>query len=154
MTNPDRRFDQLTEVQRRLLRKVAEGRSSKEMSREVGLEPGTIDVYLSQALKIIGSSDRRSAAAEFVAHEAAILNGSKLRSQTLAISNESAQRNGKRWLIELRALVSPPPVGGREHDYDLKGRLLTSFKVAVLGFVTIIALSMVISALFWIFPKN
>jgi DNA-binding CsgD family transcriptional regulator len=154
MTNPDHRFDELTEVQKRLLREVAQGRSSKAMSRDVGLEPGTIDVYLSQALKIIDLSDRRSAAAAFVAHEAAILNGSKLRSQSLAILDETAHREGKRWLIDVRALLMPPPVGGREHDYDLKCRLAASFKIAVLGFVTIIALSMVISALFWIFPKS
>jgi DNA-binding CsgD family transcriptional regulator len=149
----DERFENLTETQKRLLREVAHGRSSKAMSRDVGLEPGTIDVYLSQTLKILGFTDRRAAADAFAAYEAAILNRSKLRPEALVSSFDTPQSAWRRRASRVWRWVDLPPVGGRANRYGFLDRVIAAFKIAGLGFVVIICLMMAMISLFWVFGK-
>lgn len=147
------RFEDLNESQKRLLREVANGRSSKEMSREVGLEPGTIDVYLSQAIRSLGVADRFEAARAFAEYESGILSRSELRAEALASSAEPEQSHGRRKVGTTTQILHLPPLGGREHDYTLSQRITAALKIAGLGFVVVIAISIMISFLFWAFPK-
>ncbi len=160
------RFDELSETQKRLLREVAEGRSSKEMSRAFGLEPRTIEVYLSRAGKTLGFADRQSAAVALVQHEAAMLTRCILTSEPIASRSELEQPSDRRglaaWLgwfwimcrkarIALARKLGLPPVGGREQDYGFNDRMAVSFRIAGSGFLVIIALTMMISGLMWAF---
>lgn len=150
----EERFDQLSETQKRLLREVTKGRTSKEMSMDVGLEPGSIDVYISEALGILGVANRRAAALALAEHEASILSRSKFRSEGIAKPANLAQRGGRRRVIAFLERINFPPVGGREHEYNFSDRMIASFKIAGSGFLVIIVLSMAITVLFWAFPKN
>jgi len=154
MTDAGRKYDELSELQKRLLREVAKGRSSKEMSPQFGLEPRTIDNYLYRAGKLLGFSDRQTAAAAFVAHEAAMSIRCQLTPAPLAKSPETNQRDSRRTVRSFLRMLQPPPLGGREHAFTVKDRLVASFKVAGLGFAVILTISMIITSLFWAFPKT
>lgn len=52
----------LTDVQVNCLRLVAEGYTSKEIAKRLGLTPMTVDQYLQRAKKSMGAPDRRTAA--------------------------------------------------------------------------------------------
>jgi DNA-binding CsgD family transcriptional regulator len=151
MTNPAHRFDELTEVQRRLLRKVAEGQSSKEMSRDFGLEPRTIDVYLSRAGRALGFPDRQAAAAALVEYEAAMLIRCISTSEGLESPAKSDEPHVRRTVNDQLARFHLPPLGGSENDYDIKSRALASAKVAGAVFLVMVALILGITMLFWAF---
>jgi len=147
------RFGELNETQKRLLREVAKGRTSKEMSSDVGLEPGSIDVYISDALRRLGAGNRKSAAAALIEHEATILNRSEFRPEGIANPEKVPHSENQRRRPSFLRRLNFPPIGGREHDYSFQDRMLASFKIAGLGFLVVIVLSMMISTLFWAFPK-
>lgn len=56
----------LTEVQVNCLRLVAEGYTSKEIAKRLGLTPMTVDQYLQRAKTALGAPDRRTAARWYV----------------------------------------------------------------------------------------
>ena len=64
------RFDSLKDEHRQCLRLVAQGYSSKEIARPLGLHPRTIDQRLDRARKLLGERDRAAAARAFARHEA------------------------------------------------------------------------------------
>lgn len=151
MTNPGRNFDDLNDVQRRLLREVAKGRSSKDMSRDFGLEPRTIDVYLSRAGKALGFPDRQTAAAALVEYEAAMLIRCISTSEGLESVTNSRQPHARRTVNDQLARLHLPPLWGSENDYDTKTRILASAKVAGAVFLVMIALILIITMVFWAF---
>ena len=53
--------DRLSERERAVLRLAEEGRSNKEIARSLGLSPGTVRNYLSEAASKIGASNRTEA---------------------------------------------------------------------------------------------
>jgi DNA-binding CsgD family transcriptional regulator len=55
-------LDRLTDKQRECLRLVYAHMSSKEIAKQLGVEPGTVDQYVKAAMRILGTPDRRSAA--------------------------------------------------------------------------------------------
>jgi DNA-binding CsgD family transcriptional regulator len=63
------RLDRLTEMQRKCLRLVYAHLSSKEIAPRLGIEPGTVDQYLKAAMRILGVTDRRTAALMLAEHE-------------------------------------------------------------------------------------
>lgn len=63
------RFAALTNEQRHCLRLVAQGYSSKEIARPLGLHHRSIDARLDRARRIIGEPDRAAAARAFALHE-------------------------------------------------------------------------------------
>lgn len=66
----DDRFESLSEAQRHCLRLVAQGFSSKEIARPLGLHYRTIDARLDRARKRLGEADRAAAARALARHEA------------------------------------------------------------------------------------
>lgn len=54
--------DPLTEREREVLRRAAEGESSAEMAAALGLSPGTVRNYLSEAISKLGAGNRVEAA--------------------------------------------------------------------------------------------
>lgn len=63
------RLARLTDKQRECLRLVYAHMSSKEIARQLGVEPGTVDQYIKAAMRILGVSDRRAAAKLLAEHE-------------------------------------------------------------------------------------
>lgn len=53
----------LTDAQRRYLRLVAEGRTSKQIAQEVGGSHHTVNVQIGAAMRVLGAASRRQAAA-------------------------------------------------------------------------------------------
>lgn len=65
----DNPFDRLSPRQRQCLRLVYRLRSTKQISKETGLRIGTIDTYITGAIKILDATDRRHAAELLHAYE-------------------------------------------------------------------------------------
>jgi DNA-binding CsgD family transcriptional regulator len=63
------RIQRLTERERAYLRLVGAALSSKEIARQYGIEPGTVDKALKSAMAKLGTSSRRSAARLLAADE-------------------------------------------------------------------------------------
>lgn len=63
------RFARLTEGQRECLRLVYRHLSSKDIARELGISPHTVDARLRAAIRVLGSANRTDAALQLAAHE-------------------------------------------------------------------------------------
>lgn len=61
--------DRLTEQQRICLRHVYAHKTSKEIAPLLGIEPGSVDQHIKAAMRILGVTDRRSAACLLAEHE-------------------------------------------------------------------------------------
>jgi len=84
MTEDLERLSKLTERQKACLRLVHRAMSSKEIAIELKLSPRSVDTYLSDALKLLGTASRGEAARMLAAFEANGLS-QKLRSQPQAL---------------------------------------------------------------------
>jgi DNA-binding CsgD family transcriptional regulator len=67
----EHRLNRLTEKQRECLRLVYDHMSSKEIAKQLGVEPGTVDQYIKAAMRTLGVGERRAAARMLAEHEAA-----------------------------------------------------------------------------------
>lgn len=65
------KFDHLTPRERDCLRLVGEGRSSKEIAKALNISPHTVNEYVRSAVGKLGAENRRAAARQLVAEEAA-----------------------------------------------------------------------------------
>ncbi len=70
VTDPSR-FDRLTRRHRECLRGVRDLKGSKEIADELGIEKSTVDSYLTEAVKVLGARNRRDAALQWAAYDAA-----------------------------------------------------------------------------------
>ncbi len=140
--------DDLSEGQKKCLRLVAQGMSSKEIAKETGLSPPTVDTYLRQAMAKLGASSRREAARIVRERE----QSQNLISQSPAIAEPPQDREpmastgkggGRRWW-------RLPPVGGSFNDLSGSEKSLEALRVAIVGAVTVLALSLIIAGLFQI----
>jgi DNA-binding CsgD family transcriptional regulator len=61
--------ERLTEQQRICLRHVYAHKTSKEIAPLLGIEPGSVDQHIKAAMRILGVTDRRSAACLLAEHE-------------------------------------------------------------------------------------
>ena len=66
------RFARLAPRHRECLRLVRQLKSSKQIAAELGIAPGTVDGYLTEAAEIIGVRGRAAAANALAEHEAAL----------------------------------------------------------------------------------
>lgn len=64
------RIARLTEQQRACLRMVYAHMTSKEIAPRLGIEPGSVDQHIKAAMRILGVSERRTAARMLAEHEA------------------------------------------------------------------------------------
>lgn len=122
----------LTEQQCRLLRLVAAGvSSSKELSRETGLKPSSIDTYLQSAARALEADGRHHAAKRFIQIEQENSQPpSQLRTDPLEISPKWRLP----WLVRpLTWFMAGLPIGGREHSFSWPRIAAEIFRVAVLG---------------------
>jgi DNA-binding CsgD family transcriptional regulator len=103
-----RRFEGLTDSQRKCLRLVAQGASSKEIAFELNLSFHTVDVYINNAARLIGAGNRREAAKLFTSWEQ-IPDYKKLKLKPAALATPA----------QLRIMEPPQPDGSAHSDVDL-----------------------------------
>ena len=139
----------LSEGQKTCLRLVARGMSSKEIAKETGLTPQTVDTYVKAALARTGASNRREAARQLVAWELSQQSGSP--SAAIAAPSPQAddyvQTGAKGWRGPLRL----PPVGGGFHDLNWAQKSYQALLVAVVAAAVVVALALAIAGLFHTF---
>lgn len=139
----------LSEGQRACLRLVAQGMSSKEIAKALGLTPQTVDTYVKTSMARLGVSSRREAARIVVSEE--ISRKSGLPSPSLAEPEpwrDQAEATGTTgWL----SWVRPPPVGGGFHDLSWSQKTYQALLVAVISTAIVVALALAIAGLFQTF---
>ncbi|HEX8653649.1 MAG TPA: helix-turn-helix transcriptional regulator [Allosphingosinicella sp.] len=139
----------LSEGQKACLRLVAQGMSSKEIAKELGLTPQTVDTYLKTSMARLGVASRREAARILVASELSPNLGSpSLRLADSGPRPDQASTTGTTgWL----SWVRPPPVGGGFHDLNWSQKTYQALLVAVISTAIVIALALGIAGLFQTF---
>ena len=125
----------LPDAHKRCLRLVARGMTSKEMAPLVGLSPGTIDVYMQDAIKRLGASNRRDAARKF--SELDQLGESQLRSEALAApaapseKGHASKQPDEPQKGKITSWLRPPPLGGKVNTLSKWDRIFEMFRAAL-----------------------
>ena len=139
----------LSERQRQCLRAAARGYSSKEIARQLGLSPSTVNNHIESAKKLVDAADRGEVARALVDFET----GHKMPSDpqglfiaanaaTLSPLRTAANQEGTTW-----DLLRPPPVGGPENDLTGIQRSFHILQIALMSVIAIAAMSLVIAGL-------
>lgn len=155
---PESRFDRLTLRQKDCLRLVAQGYTSKEIGRELGISYSTVDNHLLAATQALGAGSRAEAARLFMRHAAdeggdqgeyppRDSTGQQLprQPQTLAVQPFVAdplprQQRGPQDILSRLA----PPIGGRDNDLTRSQRLSAIARIAFFSVLAFVACIMII----------
>lgn len=81
-------IDQLSDAQRKCLRLVGRGHQTKEIAKQLGLTPNTIDTYLRQAIRTLGVSTRFEAARVLERQELSTSQDLRYQPHTVAMQPE------------------------------------------------------------------
>lgn len=158
----DRRrlLEELTDSQRTCLLLVKEGFTSKEIARQTGLTPQTVDQYMSRAASILGVQSRREAARILTEVLDPQFSSSELSSPTVADGTEMSAKTalpdsgqptrqqpeaaspiwGHGFLTLVKELLKLPPVGGARHDLGWTARVAIIARVALVAAVLVASL--------------
>ena len=138
----------LSEGQKACLRLVAQGMSSKEIAKALGLTPQTVDTYVKTSMARLGVSSRREAARIVAASDISQKLGSPSASLAEPAPGPQLGSTGTTgWL----SWVRPPPVGGGFHDLNWSQKTYQALLVAVISTAIVTALALVIAGLFQTF---
>ena len=144
---------ELTDVQVRCLHLVARGYTSKEIAKELGLTPMTVDQYLHRAKKTVGAPDRRSAARRVLdPPDAIVFKPFEFKTAAVAqpspdvtplalpgkgdLENSAAQQ----WQVHLGF----PLLGGSRSDLDATQKTRVILRIAGLSLIYTIAFALVL----------
>lgn len=147
------RLDRLTDRQVDCLSLVAQGFTSKEIGRQLGLSPSTVDNHILAAMQVLDAPSRAAAARKL----ASSLDRQKMPSQSAALANSPNQRTMQPEAVAgVRAhwgkhVFALPPLGGQKNDLGWAERTIRIFQVAVLSLGALLSLSLVIAGAFAIF---
>jgi DNA-binding CsgD family transcriptional regulator len=122
-------IDRLSERQRQCLELVAKGYTSKEIGRQLGLSPSTIDSHVSGALERLNMSDRGEA--------------SRLVRESQKL-NRSAMPTGE---ASGRSPLRLPPLGGVENNLSPRRRVWHIVQIALIGIMGMTAAVITIAGL-------
>ncbi len=158
---------ELTEGQKSCLRLVGNQLTSKEIARELGISPFTVNQRLDSARKKLGAESRVDAARLFAAFDgepiyqrmiyypsAVAGTGNHANPFEPPIKVEQAgfeqnalenafYQNSFSW--HLRSFLSVPPIGGIRHNYPKYKVILNALNIAFYSTITIAMLIMVIT---------
>ena len=139
----------LHESQRSCLRLVAQGMSTKEIARQTGLSPSSVDTYLKQANSILGASNRRDAARTLLRLETSQKSGSPTQAlpNSAGRPSQSTVTGERSWRHWLRL----PPVGGSDNDLTWQLKTLHILQIAVVSAAVVLALTLTIAGFLRIF---
>lgn len=134
----------LSDGQKACLRLVAQGMSSKEIAKALGLTPQTVDTYVKTSMARLGVTSRREAARIIAASEVS----QKLGSPSGRVAEhgpepQMAATGTTGWLNWVR----PPPVGGGFHDLNWSQKTYQALLVAVISASIVAALALLIAGL-------
>jgi DNA-binding CsgD family transcriptional regulator len=143
-------LDRLTDRQKDCLGLVAQGYTSKEIGRQLGLSPSTVDNHVLAAMQMLQASSRGAAARILASGE----DRQKMPSQSPPLAEQgilppkepAAEAGG--WTRWGRFALALPPLGGQDNDLDWTERTFRIFQVAVLSLGLLLSLTMVIAGTF------
>ena len=146
-------ISQLTDRQRQLLELVAaDVTTSKALSRETGLTPGSVDATLMRAARVLGVRDRRAAADRYQALVEKSELGSEFRNPGFANRFKSGVsglvRVGRKATRTGARAFRPPPIGGRKHALRWSEITFEIFRVALVGMVALSTLVLFVLGFF------
>lgn len=141
-------LDRLTDRQKDCLRLVAQGFTSKEIGRRLGISHATVDNHMRAALEVLQVESRAEAARILAAAET----GQPLTSQPprlaepteLAAIQPSADPPRRLWRMAV------PPVGGTRNELSMEAKVFAILRVAALGFSSLAILTIGIATLLWL----
>jgi DNA-binding CsgD family transcriptional regulator len=141
-------IDRLTERQKACLRLVGQGYTSKEISRQLGIAPATVDNHVRLALEILQVESRAEAARLLLAREA----GQPLTSQPPALVRSpispplrpQSDPSPRRWWQRL-----VPPLGGTRNDLSWESKNAAILRIALFGFAVLILMTLGTAILLW-----
>jgi DNA-binding CsgD family transcriptional regulator len=139
----------LSEGQKACLRLVAQGMSSKEIAKALGLTPQTVDTYVKTSMARLGVSSRREAARIVASEEISQKSGSP--SASLAEPDPWPDQVTATGTTGWLSWVRPPPVGGGFHDLSWAQKTYQALLVAVISTAIVVALALTIAGLFQTF---
>ncbi len=117
--------------------------STKEIARQTGLTPSTVDTYLKQAISAFGAGNRRDAARSFARMEASQKSGPALPALPIPCSSspedEATGDSNQRYWLRL------PPVGGSDNDLNWQHKTVHILQVSVLSAAVVLALTLTIA---------
>lgn len=144
----DRPIARLTERQKDCLRLVAQGYTSKEIGRQIGISPATVDNHVRAALDTLRVESRAGAARLLVAAEA----GQPLTSQSQPLAGppadaavEAVSGPVRRWW---QSVI--PPLGGSRNSLGAEAKFFAIIRIAVLGLSSLMILTIGIAVLLWL----
>lgn len=140
------RFDKLTQRQKECLRLVAQGYTSKEIGRALGISFSTVDNHLLAATQLLEAESRAEAARIFIQNDTEQTRQQLPRqSQSLAqpgfLADPMDERTGSKW-DKLSQLV--PPIGGKDNDLTKAQTLFAISRITFLSVLAFIACIMII----------
>ena len=127
---------------------MAQGFTSKEIGRRLGISHATVDNHMRAALEVLQVDSRAEAGRLLTAAET----GQPLTSQPpplaqppeLAAIQPSAEPTRRLW----RKAV--PPVGGTRNELIVEAKIFAILRVAALGFSSLAILTIGIAGLLWL----
>lgn len=156
----------LSHLHQECLRLVAQGLQSKEIAQKIGRSHRTVDTYISAALPLFDTSDRRVAARRFLALEAAQTTSStpsdvgeatgtglsqQLLSQPEGVAGlpffmDDGRRASSRG-TSLRRLIHLPPLGGKPNDLTPASKFLSGTQIGLIGAMTLMAIVAIVQGI-------
>lgn len=146
----------LTARQKELLELVAAGTTqSKALAQKTGLAPGSVDVFLMQAARILGVRGRKMAAERYVELARNSEQRSEFRKSALENGGDRALTPpagaGSGVLKAIGDFFRGPPLGGEEHSLRWDRLTLEVFRVAVIGMIALTVLVLFVLGFFQTF---
>jgi DNA-binding CsgD family transcriptional regulator len=133
----------LSEGQKNCLRLVAKGMSSKEIAKETGLTPQTVDTYVKASISRLGASNRREAARALLAWEQGDTPGVAARPDSDLRTEDDDQPRPIVWTRWLGL----PPLGGGVNDLSWAQKTVQALQVAIVAAATMIALALAMAGI-------
>lgn len=136
-------IEELSESQRQCLRLVLQNKTSKEIAKETGLSPHTVDTYLLRAAATLGANNRREAARIFLeleqserfGYEPPQLEITPANPETDDAPSQGVGRSRGNWLLN-----QFPAVGGQPHELTLSQIVLAVMKISIVSTGAVAAL--------------
>ena len=143
------RFARLTNRQKDCLQLVAQGYTSKEIGRQLGISFSTVDNHIQAAMQLL-QVEGRAEAGRLYAQLASDEAGQRLPSQPAAIATVYPELDGSSvrqgWRQKLTSLL--PPVGGQENPLSPSQSSLAIVRIAFLAALAFIACVMIVKMSF------
>lgn len=144
---------ELTDVQVNCLRLVADGYTSKEIAKQLGLTPMTVDQYLQRAKKTMGAPDRRTAArwlvenaqpAAFKPFELKTPDVAEVAAAVTPLASPEGDKSAPPATDQWQTRIGFPPLGGIRTTLDDGQKTQAILRIAGLSLIYTTAFALVL----------